>query len=69
MSNQPELEKAIKAAGFHFDFDAYQWYDKNNIPIGYPELMALVPGYDPDEFASAMEDYEERLGEQQQKAK
>ena len=56
MSNHPELEKAIKAAGFRFDFDTYQWYDKNNIPIDYSELMALVPGYSEDEFASASRD-------------
>jgi hypothetical protein len=63
MPNHPELETAIHAAGFRFDFDASQWYDKHNIPIGYSELMALVPGYNADEFASAMEDYEERLGQ------
>ena len=65
MNNHPELEPAIKTAGFRFNSDEYRWYDKYGIPLNYGELMALVPDYSPDEFASAMEDYEERLRQNQ----
>src|SRR6478736_4656212 len=52
MASYSEPDAAMKAADWRFDPDGEAFYDRNDIPLDYGELMALVPGTTEDEFAA-----------------